>query len=178
MSNLNSLFDVVRGWAGPGSDTATITETFRPHDDVPSDSPLQEGDFVFQESDGKVSRATGTDLAAAADVAALAAAIAEAQNFWLVVDGNSDHNYDTLSQTGPIAGNGTMSHVPWKVTCIRGTYMVETEHYVTRSYAPGNKVTVVDGEVDITSSGNNPGFQPLGEVHEYDDSQGLLTICT
>lgn len=179
MSNLNSLFDVVRGWPGTGTDSATITEDFRPHDSIAADNPLKEGDIVFQQSDGKVARADSEDLADAADVAGLAALIAQAQQYWLVVDGNESTNYDTLGQTGPVGANGAPAHVPWKVTCIRGTYMVETENFVgSRAYEPGAKVTVVDGQPDLIAASDaaGPGYHPYGEVREYDSTRGLLTI--
>lgn len=177
MSNLNSLFDVVRGWEGTGTDNATITETFRPHANVPAANPLKEGDIVVQKGDGRVERANAADYAGAVDVASLAALIAEAPQFWLVIDGNESTNYDTLAQTGPIGPNGTPSYVPWKVNCIRGTYMFQTTHIVARSYAPSDKVTVVDGQIDITKTGvANPGYRPYGEVREFDATRGLLTL--
>lgn len=179
MSNLNTLFDVVRGWPGTGTDSATITEDFRPHDSVPSNNPLKEGDIVFQQSDGKVARASSVDLASAADVAALAALIAQAKQYWLVLDGNESTNYDALAQTGPVGPNGAPSHVPWKVTCIRGTYMVETENFVgARAYAPGAKVTAVDGKVDLIAASDaaGPGYHPYGEVRKYEPTRGLLTV--
>lgn len=176
MSNLNSLFDVVRGWPGTGTDSATITETFRPHSNVPDNNPLEEGDIVFQQTDGKVDRADGADWAAAASVAALATLLAEAQQFWLVVDGNSSDNYDTLIQTGAVGPNGTLSYQPYKVTCIQGTYMVETDNVVDRDYTPGDKVTVVSGQPDLTNATYNTGHQPYGEVREYQESTGRVTI--
>lgn len=176
MSNLNSLFDVVAGWTGTGTDSATITEVFRPHDSIAANNPLREGDVVFQQADGHVDRASSTNLAAAGTPAELAALIAEAQQYWLVVDGNEETNYDTLGQTGPIGPNGAPSYVPWKVTCIRGTYMVETQNFVERAYVPGNKVAVVGGQPDLTIAATNPGFHPYGEVKKYDATQGLLTI--
>lgn len=178
MSNLNTLFDVVRGWPGTGTDSATITENFRPHSSVPAGNPLVEGDVVFQQDDGKVARATGADWGGSADIAALAANIAEAQQFWLVVDGNDADTYDTQIQTGSVGANGTLGYQPYKVSCIRGTYMFETTNIVDRSYQPGHKVTVISGQPDITLTGTaNAGYAPYGEVREYDATDGLLTIA-
>lgn len=176
MSNLNSLFNVARGWPGTGTDSATITEVFRPHSSVPADNPLREGDIVIVEEDGTVSRATALNLVSAADVAALAGLLSGAKQFWLVIDGNEATNYDTLIQSGAIGPNGTLSHVPWKVTCIRGTYMFETTNVVSRAYKPGDAITVIAGKPDITAAGTNPGFQKFGEVREYDAATGKLTI--
>jgi len=176
MSNLNSLFDVVRGWTGTGSDSATITETFRPHANVAANNPLREGDIVFQQSDGKVDRANGADFGSAATIAALAELMSAGKQFWLVVDGNESSNYDTLIQTGNVGPNGTLAYQPYKVTCIRGVYMVETDNAVARSYAPGSKVTIVNGQIDITDATNNVGFQAFGEVREYDAVSGKLTV--
>lgn len=178
MSNLNSLFDVVRGWPGTDNDSATITETFKPSSGVPANDPLVEGSIVFQQSDGTVDRASAADYSGAADVAALADLIAEAKQFWLVVDGNDADQYDTQIQTGAVGANGTLSYQPWKVTCIRGTYMVQTTNVVDRSYSQGDTVTVVSGQPDIIDSGGptNQGFRPYGEVHDYNSSTGLLTL--
>lgn len=179
MSTLNSLFDVVRGWPGTGTDSATITEDFKPSTSIDADNPLREGSIVFVGSDGRVDRATSSDLSAGADADALAAAIAQHQQFWLVVDGNEDENYDTLQQTGPVQGNGAPSYVPWKVTCIRGTYMVETENFVSgRPYTPGEATAVVDGELDRVADTDGAGgsMYPYGEIREYDAAQEVLTV--
>lgn len=180
MSNLNSLFDIVRGWDGPHREVATISEVYRQHADVPANNPLKEGDIVFVMDDGKIKRADSANLAGAADIAGLAGLIATAKHYWLVIDGAEGTNYDNLSQTGPVGPNGTLSYVPWKVTCIRGTYMFETENFVgARAYAPGKKVAVAGGQADlIDAAALGAGYHPYAEVQSYDSTRGLLTLTT
>ncbi len=178
MANLNSLFDVVRGWEGTDANQATFTEDFRPHSSVGANVPLVEGDIVFQMNDGKAARATGADLAGAGSIAALAALIAEHKNFWLVISGTGPTDWDGLIPTGVIGVNNAPTHVPWKITGVTGKYMFKTTTFIERAYVPGNKVTVIAGVPDITNGSFNTGFQPYAEVREYDSSRGVLTLFT
>lgn len=177
MSLLNSLFDVVRGWI-PENASACIEENFVQNSAVAANNPLTEGDVVAVQSDGTVNRATGADFgtAAGSSAGALAIALAEAKQLWLVVSGSSDEEYDGLRPGGAGAQN-SLGHVPFKCTCIKGTYMFETEKFVTRAYQPGHTVTVISGEPDLTLDGTaNSAFQPYGEVLAYDAAAGLLTL--
>lgn len=178
MSILNSLFDVVRGWT-PGGNAACIEESFVQADAIAADDPLTEGDIVALNSDGQVDRADGNDwgTAAGSSAAALALSIVEAPTFWLVVSGSADDEYDGLRPGGAGAAN-SLGFVPFKCVCIKGTYMFETERFVTRAYVPAHKVTVVDGEPDLTNDGLgvNTTHQPYGEVVSYDATEGLLTL--
>lgn len=174
MSNLNSLFSVTYGWADAHSDYSTITVPFTPADAVISANPLLEGEWVGVGSDGKVNRVSGANYGGAGSVAALAALIAESKQMWMVIGGSGPTDLDSHIQTGaPV--NGVMTWVASTVTCIRGTFVVRTQEYVTRSYVPGNSLTVISGELDLTATGTNAGYQPVGEVLEYNATLGTLT---
>lgn len=178
MSILNSLFDVVRGWT-PGGNAACIEEAFVQNSGISANDPLTEGDVVTLQADGTVDRADGNDwgTAAGTSAAALALSIVEAPTFWLVVSGSADDEYDGLRPGGAGAAN-SLGFVPFKCVAIKGTYMFETEKFVTRAYVPGHKVTVVAGEPDLTDDtlAVNTTYQPYGEVVSYDAAAGKLTL--
>ena len=169
MSNLNGKFDVVRGWSGDGVEASTIVEDFRVHDSISGSTRLKEGDIVEVRDDGKVALATSDDL----DEGDVIDFMSQKQ-YWLVLDGNEETNYDTKIQTGPEQPNGTLGYAPFKVTCIRGTYMFETQNFNSAgTYVPGDKVAVEGGE--IVPAGTRHVF---GEVREYDAASEVLTIVT
>lgn len=178
MSTLSSLFDVVRGYHGPNSDYSTISERFEPDAALLSANQLTEGEIVQQNTAGKAIRGNGRDwrTAAGTSAAALADAISDSPQLWLVVGGASDIEYDGLAQTGPINAYGVPAYRSKVLACIRGTYMVETQNVVARSYQPSQRLTVVNGQIDHTvTGGNNPGYQPYGEVRSWDAANTLLT---
>jgi len=173
MSNLNSQFNVQYGWKSAEEDGATITVNFPPAAAVTATSQLLEGEWVSLGSDGTVNRFTGADFAAAGSVAALAAAIAQAKQPWMVLGGAGQLDYDAHSQAGaPV--NGRMTWVSSTVSCIRGTFVVKTSEYVVRDYVPGNSLTCIAGKLDLTSGAINPGYQPVAEVKQYDAAAGFL----
>lgn len=179
MSNLNSLFDVVRGWSGPGEGEATITETFAPNASLLTSNQLVEGDVVLLESTGLVNRASGVDwrTAAGGGAAALADAISDSPQLWMVVSNSDSLGFDGVAQLGAINSNNVPGYVANAVVCIKGCFMVETENFVTRTYLPGQAVTAISGQLDHTvTGGNNPGYQPYGEVKAYDSTLGVLTV--
>lgn len=178
MSTLNNLFDVVAGYHGPSSDYSTITDNFSPDAALLTSNQLTAGDIVMLTSAGTVARANGNDwrTAAGASAAALADSISDSPQFWLVVGGASELEYDGLAQTGPINSAGTPTYQSKVVSCIRGTYMVQTQNIVARTYVTGQRLTVVAGQIDQTITGGvNPGFQPYGEVRSYESTTSLLT---
>lgn len=178
MSNLSSLFDVVRGYHGPNSDYSTITERFEPDATLLSSNQLTEGDLIQQNASGLAVRASGNDwrTAAGTSAAALADSISDSPHIWLVVGGAGADEYDGLAQTGTINAFGVPAYQSKVVACIRGTYMAKTQNIVARTYVPGQRLTVVSGQLDQTvTGGTNPGFQPYGEVREYDATNSLLT---
>ena len=169
MSTLNSLFDVIRGWP----ETATIEQDFKQHSSVSAGDPLVEGDVCFQQSDGRLARATAADWGTAAGVnaGALATALTTDKQFWLIVSGATAQNYDGL-QHGNVGGS--LGYVPWKVVAIRGTYMFETEEFEAGAYAVGSNVTVVNGK--LVSVADSPGFRPYAEIFAHDTTRGVLTV--
>lgn len=173
MSTLNSLFDVQFGWAGAHNDFSTITVPFTPNAAVIASNQLLEGEFVSLGADNTVNRATGANYGGAGSVAALAALIAESKQMWMIVGGAGPLDYDSHIQTGaPV--NGVMTYVSATISAIRGTFVVRTTEFVTRAYAKGNSLTVINGELDVTIAGTNVGYQPVGEVHDYDATTGTL----
>jgi len=169
MSTLNSLFDVIRGWP----ENATIEQDFKQHSSVPSDAPLIEGDVCFQQDDGTLARATAANwgTAAGTSVAALATALTQDKQFWLVVSGATAQNFDGL-QHGNVGG--TLGYLPWKVVAIRGTYMFETTEFVAGAYTIGTNVTVVAGKLNSVAA--VAGARPYAEVRAYDSARGVLTV--
>jgi hypothetical protein len=167
MTILNSLFQVVRGHS-PGTNSSSIEETFLPAAAILADAPLVPGDIVHVQSDGTVNRATGSDWGTAAGTSALALATAQAEQkqFWTVISGSSDSEPDGRRPGGSVQPFG-LGTIPYKVVAIRGVYMLETQNYTTRAYAPANKVTVLAGIVDITITGTNVAYQPFGEVLSF-----------
>jgi hypothetical protein len=178
MSVLNSLFDVVRGWP----DESTIEEDFGIHNSVPANTPLTEGDILVQQVDGTMARGSGIDFGGAVTAtdggATLIIAMVEAPQLWLCVSGTTDNESDGQQPQGASPNGISLGRGPWKCVAIKGTYMVETQVFVTRAYVPGHTVTVVAGEVDLTDDGLavNSAFQPYGEVRSYDATAGLLTV--
>ncbi len=170
MSILNSIFDVVKGgWTG--NDVTCIDESAAQHSSIAANNPLKEGDIVYLETDGTFNRADSTRLDDAADVATLAARLASANQFWLVVSGVEDEQYDGLQQG--YVGN-EFTYVPWKVTAVRGSLMYETSRFVARSYVPGDALVVqaglLDRNADLTGD-----FRQYAEAFAYDDTLEKLT---
>lgn len=177
MSNLNSLFDVVRGWTL--DEKTSIDESFRLHQSVPSGDPIREGEVVVVKDDGTVARADAPDLSGAADPDELMADLNQVQNYWMCIEGTTEDEYSSLQQTGPIGPNDTPSYKPWKAVCIRGTYMVETTEFVDRGgYTPGDSLTVVNGQLDIISGSENTHKPKFAEVIEFDAAQGDNGLLT
>lgn len=170
MSILNSKFDVVRGWPG---ETA-FDETFKPAAGITADNPLVEGDIVSVQADGTVDRATALDLSTALAVADIATAIATSPQMWLVVEGTGASNYSSIQQK---AVGDALAYVPWKVVCIKGSYVFETDNFVERAYVPGAAVAAVDGKIDLTIGAGAAAYIKYGEVVSYDAVSGVLTVA-
>lgn len=182
MSNLNSLFDVVRGWTL--DEKTSIEESFKLHSSVPSNDPIREGEIVVVETDGTVKRADAPDLSGLADTDALVSAMNQIQDYWMCIEGTTADEYSSRTQTGAVDANDVPGYQAWKAVCIKGTYMVETTEFVDRSgsggYTPGDSLTVVSGQLDIIDSNNshNVHHPKFAEVVEFDAATGQNGLMT
>lgn len=177
MSTFDSKFNVIYGYHGPEADYCTISETFEPDGSI--STALVEGEVVSVGSNKTVDRAVGVALGGGS-VSDMAELLATQPQYWTIVTGMDSVNYDALAQTGGVAANGSMKWVGAQVVAIRGTYVFQTDQFVTQTYVAGSRVTIGTsgnaGKVDLTDGSTNIGYTPFGEVHEYDSTEGILTV--
>lgn len=171
MSVLSSLFDVMRGGHdGEGG----IDETFAQSASIAADAPLREGEIVSLDSDGTWIRADSVDLAAPGSVALLGAALASLPCMWIVISGAESAQYDGLKQG---YASGQFTYVPYKVTAIRGDIVFRTARIVSRSYVPGDAISVDGGQLERTAD-YGTGYSRFATCLSYDSANGTLTAVT
>ncbi len=158
MSNFTSLFDIVRG----RDERSIIDESFQPMAGyVPTC-----GDIVEVVNDAgvpKIQLLSMPRLDDAANLAALAALLASPKVAWTV---------ETGMQANDFSGRHT-----GKSVCRYGVMMTKTDRFEDGdTYAPGTKVTVVNGIVRANPVGGTAHRQVYGEVIEVAPDNSYLII--
>ena len=150
MSNLNSPFDVVRGWPHGGA----VDEAFPV--DTALTVPLTEGQLVVLVDNGGVTSVTHPPAPAAEGSAT-------PTRLRMVIQGNDQSD-------GKFTG---------KVVTLRGEFTVKTDKFVAGAYTVGELVTWssnVNEEGFITKR-TVANEEVVGEVLEYDSVNGVLTVA-